>query len=790
MLLGVTVAGHAQVQIATFTDLKAAKDSVAKIDRYNEALADAKGTYNSLVAGAMGIKPTETTTKTEYFKKGKAEKEAITEYYNAVMASKNPDATGVNKDAKLRIRRKTTDSPFDDAVTTLYIYSPEQPAPNGVTIVELSANESWGKNSTIISDNSEISNIICYVKDGDGNYEEVPNAFSSSSYPVYDGAVLAEILNSASKIQIENVPYDVTTTTKNDAYLSAKQQIAANETLQSYYNAALNGGTWTVKTVNWNEDETDVVITTATSSTSHPGCLNYKNLKLTSAVEIVDTDFTMGNMGNDYKFDGGSCTITLNGCTLFGTNNGRISNVTAINGNLATTNAGTITGVKMTNGNIVDENNGNIENAEVTNGVIAGTKGSNSHITNSIETKDQTSTVYGSDASSAIVKANDASTYYNIYNNKTLRDEFGVAVISGAVSKGNNKKLYEVKMYHSGNKAGETRLANINENGKPEIKRAWTKQDIGEFYYISDSDAGSLFDGITGDNIAKNVVYTHDGNNWECKIAEVSNGANSIYVPRAFTAAKVNYNRTFNVKAENASTICLPFAVNESTVSSALGSNGHLLQFNKVDENGQTYWFKYVTGGMEANQPYILLFGQDVNKDLFNGLENVDFSATGEGQDLKALAQSTVASGASLYGTFEKRTASELEDGATYSIYGFQGGKFVRMTDAVNFNATRAYVRGEWTDPKVSAAKSYKLGILDENDNVVTGISTVENVSGEFSVKGGNGTININTSKAQIVKIYTVGGTLVKSAEIEAGSTSIHVAAGIYIVNGNKIVVK
>lgn len=786
MLLGVTGEGHAQVKIGNFAELKAAKDSVAKIGNYNEALANAKSTYNSLVAGAMGIKPTETNTKTEYFKKGRAEKDAINAYYNDVTSGKT------DSNLKLRISRVSAGTGIF-AGTKIYIYAPNQKAVDGQTVVEISVNELWTEESTVISDGKKINSIICYVAnrpDSEGNieYEEVISPLTTK--PTLDLVLLDEIVNAATKIQVENEPYQITTTTKNEAYLNAKQQIAANETLQSYYNAALNGGKWTVKTVAWNEEGTDVTVTNSESEHTFPGCINYKNLKLASEITIDETGFTMGDQGSDYIFDGGGCNITLNGTTLFGTNNGRISNVIATGGNLATTNAGTITDVTMTDGNVVKENNGNISNATVNNGTVTETKGGNSHIANSIEAKDQISTVYGSDASSATVNATDASTYYNIYNNKTLRNEFGVAVVNGIVSKGSNNKLYEVKMYHAGKKDGETRIANIDGNGKPVIKRSWTKNDAGEFYYISDTDAGNLFDGITGDNIAKNVVYTHDGNNWECKVAEVSNGANSIYIPRAFTAAKVEYNRTFNVTAKNASTICLPFAVSEDKVSSALGANGHLLQFNKIDENGMTYWFKYVTGGIVANQPYVLLFGEDVNNAIFNNLEDVEFAATGEDQDLKALAQSTEASGASLYGTFEKRTASELEDGANYSIYGFQNGKFVRMTETVNFNATRAYVRGEWTDINVSGAKSYNLGILDEDDNVVTGINTVENTAGKFTVNGGNGMININSEKAQVVRVYTVNGALVKSVDVKGGATSIDVPAGMYIVNGNKVVVK
>ena len=69
--------------------------------------------------------------------------------------------------------------------------------------------------------------------------------------------------------------------------------------------------------------------------------------------------------------------------------------------------------------------------------------------------------------------------------------------------------------------------------------------------------------------------------------------------------------------------------------------------------------------------------------------------------------------------------------------------------------------------------------------DAVTGADT-----NSFNVKGGNNTINITADKSQKVNIYTVGGALVKTTTVESGSTSIPVSAGMYIVNGKKVVVK
>ena len=757
---------YAQQTIGSFADLQAAKDSVAKISTYQTNLQETKTQYNSLLNGAMNIKPTETTTRTEYYAKGSAEKNAVQTYYNAVRNEVS------SSNAKLRISRIVTGGLFSG--TQLYVYSPDQVVDSSIDVIELTVNEAWTETSTIISNGSKITDITFYVKDKDGKYEEVVCPVTTK--PVYDVDVLPALMSASNSIQEKDEAIEVTETVKNDSYLNAQSMLAANETRQNYINAALNGGTWTIKTVAWNEAGTDVDVVEKVSEFSFPGCINYKNLKLASDITISDANFTMGNMAEDYSFDGAGNTVTGNNNTLFGSNNGEISNVKLNGCNLVSTNNGTISNVEVNGGEIFSViNKGTIKNS------IANTSGSSYK-------------VYGSDGSSATVDGSDVSNYNKIYNNVVLREEFGIDVVNGTVLRGSEYRLYEVKQYSSNNKAGETRLANIDGNGNIKIKNSWTKTGIGEFYYVSNSDAGKLFDGIDASNIAKNIVYTRDGNKWECKVAEVSDTENAIYVPSSFVAEKATYSRKFAVAAEGAGTICLPFNVDRTKLNDILGAEGKLLQFNKIDDNASTYWFKYVTGGMEANQPYILKFGQNVNGELFNNFENVEFVATGETQNLAALSQSSVAAGASLFGTFEKRNASELEDGARYSIFGFSAktGKFVRMTEQIAFLPTRAYVRQDgWTDPKApSSAKSYKLGILDENDNDVTAISSVEKAADKFSVKGGNGVITVNADKAQNVKVYTAGGALVKNADVVAGETSIPVSAGMYIVNGNKVVVK
>lgn len=757
---------YAQQTIGSFADLQAAKDSVAKITTYQADLQKTENSYSGLLNTAMLLKPTETTTKTEYYKKGDAEKKAVTEFYKVVYDG-NPGSV------KLKISRANTGGNFGGGLK-LYVYSPDQVVDSSIDVVELTENDAWSEESKLFSNGSKIKTIVFYVKDKDGQYEEIVSSVTNN--PVLDGDVLPALLSASNSIQIENEPVVVTETVKNDLYLNAQSALAANETKQNYINAALNGGKWIIKTAAWNETETDVDVVEKESDFSFPGCINYKSLKLGSNIAISDPNFTMGDMAADYKFDGAGNTVTGSNNTLFGTNNGKISNVKLIGCNLLTTNN-------------VD---GEISNVEVKGGVI--TTGVNrGTIKNSIvNVSGSLYNVYNSKGTEADVDGNIVGTYGNIYDNADLRKEFGVNVKTGEVSMDSKYRLYEVKAYSDSKKAGERRLVNIGANGEitTHSSNAWTVGN-GAFYYVTNADAATdIFANVDAADAVENVVYTIDGTSWNCKKAVVSNSAETaIYIHESFNAETVSYDRTFNVAAGNASTICLPFAVSESKLATVIGEGGKLLQFNKVEEDGdnRTYWFKYVSNGMEANQPYILQFGNSVNGKVFN-LNNVDFVATGSGSTT-ALEQSMEGVGASLCGTFKKQSASELEAGR-YSIYGFQNGEFVRMSGETRFLPTRAYVRREGYIPTESSAKSYKLGILDENDNDVTAIESVEKAADKFSVKGGNGVITVNADKAQAVKVYTAGGALVKSEVVAAGETSISVAAGLYIVNGNKVVVK
>lgn len=70
-----------------------------------------------------------------------------------------------------------------------------------------------------------------------------------------------------------------------------------------------------------------------------------------------------------------------------------------------------------------------------------------------------------------------------------------------------------------------------------------------------------------------------------------------------------------------------------------------------------------------------------------------------------------------------------------------------------------------------------------------SGISSI--TTSGTSVSGGNGEILISSGKAQTMGIYSLSGQMVKQANVKAGENiAVPVPAGLYIVNGKKIIVK
>lgn len=86
-----------------------------------------------------------------------------------------------------------------------------------------------------------------------------------------------------------------------------------------------------------------------------------------------------------------------------------------------------------------------------------------------------------------------------------------------------------------------------------------------------------------------------------------------------------------------------------------------------------------------------------------------------------------------------------------------------------------------------------RVNWLDQKYGFDATVTAVNEAKAEayFAALGGVGCISVNAGKAQSVRIYNIAGQLVRNAQVGSGVTTINgIPAGIYVVNGTKVMVK
>lgn len=202
-------------------------------------------------------------------------------------------------------------------------------------------------------------------------------------------------------------------------------------------------------------------------------------------------------------------------------------------------------------------------------------------------------------------------------------------------------------------------------------------------------------------------------------------------VTKDFTAAAVSYDRVFKTDANYVQSFVLPFGFTVpagTTVAELSSVNGDNLVFKPVAET-------------VANKPYLVV---TTDKDFINKLTNVQVKAT-TGADL-----TTTVDGVSHIGSYTAQNVA--------NVYGYANGKFVKANTG-SVKPFRTYV-------KVAGAQGAAPMAFGVNiEGTVTGIN--------------NATATATAKEA----IYNLQGVRV-SGDLK------HLTKGVYIVNGQKVVVK
>lgn len=251
--------------------------------------------------------------------------------------------------------------------------------------------------------------------------------------------------------------------------------------------------------------------------------------------------------------------------------------------------------------------------------------------------------------------------------------------------------------------------------------------------------AGSEISKILGNFSNSPIVYLPEGEEVNA-VANVVVGTtasslsladgNDWGVTKDFTAAAVSYDRVFKTDANYVQSFVLPFGftVPAGTTVAELSS-----------VNGDNLVFKPVTT-TEANKPYLVM---TTDANFINNLKNVQVKAT-TGADL-----TTTVDGVSHIGSY---TAQNVAD-----VYGYANGKFVKANTG-SVKPFRTYV-------KVAGAQAAPMAFGVNIEGTVTGIN------------------NATTAATAKEAIYNLQGVRV-SGDLK------HLTKGVYIVNGQKVVVK
>ena len=206
-------------------------------------------------------------------------------------------------------------------------------------------------------------------------------------------------------------------------------------------------------------------------------------------------------------------------------------------------------------------------------------------------------------------------------------------------------------------------------------------------------------------------------------------------------------------------TIALPFAVSESELNEAYGSDCRLERLVGVERNGNELTLSFQdckAQGIEANVPYILYYGGEnavkrIKKDavVYDNEQSLSFNVKGNGETLTMSGAKRQFDGNGCYGILAKDN---------------NDAKFVKVDDinTSGFYATRCFIK-----------------LSSGND---THLNTVHLAAGEAT------SISSVAAANEKVDVYNLSGqrvaTKMRAADIN------NMQPGVYVVKGQKVLVK
>lgn len=434
---------------------------------------------------------------------------------------------------------------------------------------------------------------------------------------------------------------------------------------------------------------------------------------------------------------------------------------------------GTIIG----NGNVITLSNidalfnvfgGNLSNIAV-NGKITHTKGTNVNVSDVAYWMDNSKSgvFYGENFNDKAEFTSIGALGYKVRNNI-----FGVDLTNGtgALTKfSEDTKVYNITVYQPSTTNSFKYYVNLKD-GKFYSNGAEITLEPNAFIKSESADIEGMDNVIINGNECASVVITDK---------------KPFFAPFEIQAENVTYNRTFT---PGFNTVCLPF-----NLSKDLDSNiGGVFEYDA--ETAEKFWFTMIDGSIPANTPALLNTTAGFNDLILN---NITIAATPTTQLTEGGSADDGLSKS--HGTFKSVNAGEfLGQSQANKVYGLKVGTstFEPAGANANFPAFRMVISSELAAQNNTLRTPRQLGIRDSKgieitDQFTTGIESVQADASSLNVTTGVNEIII-TSEADYgkVNIHSIDGKLVTVANVTAGTTTVNVNSGIYIVLGKKVMVK
>lgn len=353
-----------------------------------------------------------------------------------------------------------------------------------------------------------------------------------------------------------------------------------------------------------------------------------------------------------------------------------------------------------------------------------------------------------------------------------VRNDFGVDFINGtsALTKfSEDTKVYNITVYQPSTTNSFKYYVNLKD-GKFYSNGAEITLEPNAFIKSESADIEGMDNVIINGNECASVVITDK---------------KPFFAPFEIQAENVTYNRTFT---PGFNTVCLPF-----NLSKDLDSNiGGVFEYDA--ETAEKFWFTMIDGSIPANTPALLNTTAGFNDLILN---NITIAATPKTQLTEGGSANDGLSKS--HGTFKSVNAGQfLGQSQANKVYGLKVGTstFEPAGANANFPAFRMVISSELAAQNNTLRTPRQLGIRDSKgieitDQFTTGIESVQADASSLNVTTGVNEIII-TSEADYgkVNIHSIDGKLVTVANVTAGTTTVNVNSGIYIVLGKKVMVK